>query len=132
MKKSLLFLVSLVFFAFNPGLFAQVTTEPAVPNASQKIKIIYDASKGTSGLKDCNCDVFIHIGAVTQGPASTTWSIVPFQWGTNDPKAKMTKVAGQANIYTYELTPDTFFDNPNGLTIYRLGLVFRNVDGTKD
>ncbi|HCH44851.1 MAG TPA: 1,4-alpha-glucan branching protein [Algoriphagus sp.] len=132
MKKSLLFLVSLVFFAFNPGLFAQVTTEPAVPNASQKIKIIYDASKGTSGLKDCNCDVFIHIGAVTQGPASTTWYIVPFQWGTNDPKAKMTKVAGQANIYTYELTPDTFFDNPNGLTIYRLGLVFRNVDGTKE
>ncbi|HAZ25339.1 MAG TPA: hypothetical protein DCY95_12570, partial [Algoriphagus sp.] len=44
----------------------------------------------------------------------------------------MTKVAGQANIYTYELTPDTFFDNPNGLTIYRLGLVFRNVDGTKE
>lgn len=30
------------------------------------------------------------------------------------------------------MTPNTFFDNPNGLTIFRLGLVFRNGDGSKE
>lgn len=113
-------------------LSAQVTTEPAVPNAGATVKIIYDASKGTTGLSNCNCDVYIHIGAVTAGPASTTWSIVPFQWGTANAAAKMTKVAGQANIYTYDLIPNTFFTNPNNLTIYRLGMVFRNADGSKE
>lgn len=111
---------------------AQLTTEPALPNAGAKVKLIYDASKGTTGLKDCNCDVYIHIGAVTAGPTSTTWNIVPFQWGTATAAAKMTKVAGQPNIYTYELTPNTFFTNPNNLVIHRLGMVFRNADGSKE
>ena len=113
-------------------LTAQVTTEPAVPNAGSAVKIIYDASKGTTGLKDCNCDVYIHIGAVTGSATSTTWSIVPFQWATTNAAAKMTKVTGQPNIYTFELTPNTFFANPNNLTIFRLGMVFRNADGTKE
>ena len=127
---------TLFFFTFCLLLglkgIAQVTTEPAIPNAGAAVKIIYDASKGTTGLKDCNCDVYIHIGAVTAGPTSTTWNIVPFQWGTATAAAKMTKVTGQPNIYTYELTPNSFFTNPNNLTIFRLGLVFRNADGSKE
>lgn len=119
-------------FLFGLKVLAQVTTEPAIPNAGATVKIIYDASKGTTGLKDCNCDVYIHIGAVTAGPASTTWNLVPFQWGTATPAAKMTKVTGQSNLYTYELVPNTFFTNPNNLTVYRLGLVFRNADGSKE
>ncbi|MFN3997319.1 alpha-amylase family glycosyl hydrolase [Algoriphagus sp.] len=126
-------LLSLVFlFCLNFSGFAQITTEPAVPSAASSVKIIYDATKGTAGLKDCNCDVYIHIGAVTGGPTSTTWTIVPFQWATTNPAAKMTKLDGQANIYTFELTPNTFFQNPNNLTIHRLGIVFRNGDGTKE
>lgn len=133
MNNRFLFSFLLLFSCLSSILsYSQVTTEPAVPNASGTVKIIYDASKGTTGLKDCNCDVYIHIGAVTQGPASTTWSIVPFTWGTSNPAAKMTKVAGQSNIYTFELIPNEFFDNPTGQTIYRLGLVFRNADGSKE
>ncbi|MFC3881707.1 alpha-amylase family glycosyl hydrolase [Algoriphagus namhaensis] len=124
--------LTLLYLVFSINLFAQVTTEPAVPRADEKVKIIYDASKGSGGLNNCNCDVYIHIGAVTESEQSTTWSIVPFAWATEDPDAKMTKVEGQNNIYTFELTPNDFFDNPNGLTIYRLGLVFRNGDGTKE
>ena len=127
----ILFFFSLCLLLGLKGI-AQVTTEPAVPNAGAAVKIIYDASKGTTGLKDCNCEVYIHIGAVTAGPTSTTWNIVPFQWGTSTAAAKMTKVTGQANTYTYELTPNSFFTNPNNLTIYRLGLVFRNADGSKE
>lgn len=125
------FFILSIFFC-GAQLHAQVTTDPAVPNAANPVKIIYDASKGTTGLRDCNCEVYIHIGAVTEGPASSTWSIVPFQWGTANPEAKMTKVPGEANLYTYELVPNEFFENPNGLTIYRLGMVFRNADGTRE
>ncbi|MBB6325458.1 1,4-alpha-glucan branching enzyme [Algoriphagus iocasae] len=132
MKFKNSFLVSFLLFLWSFGALAQVTTEPSVPNAAEKVTIIYDASKGTAGLKDCGCDVYIHVGAVTEGPESTTWSIVPFDWGTADAKAKMTKVEGEPNLYSYELTPNSFFDNPNGLTIYRLGLVFRNADGSKE
>ena len=127
----ILFFFSLCLLLGLKGI-AQVTTEPAIPNAGATVKLIYDASKGTTGLKDCNCDVYIHIGAITAGPTSTTWNIIPFQWGTATAAAKMTKVTGQPNTYTYELTPNSFFTNPNNLTIYRLGLVFRNADGTKE
>ncbi|MDG1276707.1 MAG: alpha-amylase family glycosyl hydrolase [Algoriphagus sp.] len=128
--KKFLPLFLLVFL--SQVAFAQVTTDPSVPNAGEKVRIIYDASQGSSGLKDCNCDVYIHIGAVTESASSTTWSIVPFTWATTDPNAKMTKVVGQTNQYYFELTPDSFFTNPNGLTIYRLGMVFRNGDGSKE
>ena len=132
MKKTLLALLLVLLVLVPERGWTQVTTEPPVPFAAQPVRIIYDATKGTSGLKDCNCDVYIHLGAVTESPASTTWSLVPFQWGTANPAAKMTKVEGQANLYTFELTPNSFFSNPNGLPIYRLGIVFRNADGSKE
>ncbi len=122
--------LSILLFLLSLGGFAQVVTEPVIARADQPLVITYDASKGTTGLNDCNCDVYIHIGAVTESAESTTWSIVPFAWGTEDPNALMTKVNGEDNLYTFELTPNEFFDNPNGLTIYRLGLVFRNGDGS--
>ncbi len=132
MKNRFSYFFLFIFFQAFSGVLAQVTTEPVLPVASQKVKIIYDASKGTTSLKDCNCDVYIHIGAVTESATSNTWSIVPFTWATTDLKAKMTKVSGQTNIYTFELVPNEFFTNPNGLNIYRLGMVFRNGDGTKE
>lgn len=63
-----------------------------MPNASEKVRIIFDGSQGSGGLKDCGCEVYIHIGAVTESATSTAWSIVPFEWATTDSKAKMTKV----------------------------------------
>lgn len=133
LMKNILFLSKIIFGLFlSFPLLAQVSTEPTIPNASESIKITYDASLGTTGLEDCNCDVYIHIGAVTEGPNSTTWSIVPFDWGQDIPEAKMSKVAGEDNLYTFELIPNEFFDNPSGQTIYRLGMVFRNVDGSRE
>jgi len=117
-----------VFFIFLLNLgFSQVTTEPAFPRADQKIKIIYDATKGTTGLKDID-PVYIHIGAVVAGPTSRTWAIVPFAWGTADPAARMVKTA--PNIWEWELTPNEFFKPSAGQTIYRLGIVFRNATGS--
>ncbi|MBW3468183.1 alpha-amylase family glycosyl hydrolase [Arthrospiribacter ruber] len=110
---------------------AQVTTIPSFPRADQNIKIIYDASQGTTGLADASA-VYVHIGAVVAGPNSTTWSIVPFQWGTDNPDALMTKVQGEDTLWEWEVTPNDFFDLEEGQVVYRLGLVFRNADGTRE
>lgn len=110
---------------------AQVTTIPSFPRADQNIKIIYDASQGTTGLADASA-VYVHIGAVVAGPNSTTWSIVPFQWGTDNPDALMTKVEGEDTLWEWEVTPNDFFDLEEGQVVYRLGMVFRNADGTRE
>ncbi|WP_113924820.1 DUF4961 domain-containing protein [Cognataquiflexum aquatile] len=117
-----------IFFLLNLSFgFSQVTTQPTFPRADQKIKIIYDATKGTTGLKDVD-PVYIHIGAVVAGPTSTTWAIVPFTWGTADPNARMVKTA--PNIWEWEFTPNEFFKPTASQTIYRLGMVFRNATGS--
>lgn len=119
-----------LFFLSAP-LYAQVTTVPGFPRADQNIKIIYDASKGTTGLIGVS-QVYIHIGAVIAGPNATAWEIVPTQWGTDDPKAKMTKVEGEDNIWEWEFVPNDFFEPAENQIIYRLGMVFRNVDGSRE
>ncbi|MBD8487186.1 T9SS type A sorting domain-containing protein [Echinicola sp. CAU 1574] len=118
----------LVLTCLATTLWGQVSTEPLFPRADAPLKIIYDASQGTSGLQGAQ-DVYVHIGAITAGANSTAWSIVPFEWGTADPAAKMTRVAGKADVWEYELTPNEFFEKEDGETIFRLGLVFRNADG---
>jgi len=129
MKKLLFTLFCL--FAFWAYSFSQITTVPGFPRADQNIKIIYDATKGTSGLQGVD-QVYIHIGAVLAGPTSTSWAIVPTQWGVDDPKAKMKKVEGESDLWEWELIPNDFFSPQSNQTIYRLGVVFRNVDGSKE
>lgn len=124
--------VSIIFLIFlSAPIYAQVTTVPGFPRADQDVKIIYDASKGTTGLVGAS-QVYIHIGAIVAGPTSTAWAIVPTQWGTDDAKAKMTKVEGEDNIWEWEFNPIEFFQPSENQTIYRLGMVFRNVDGSRE
>jgi 1,4-alpha-glucan branching enzyme len=128
--KKIILLFSL-FLLFYSSAVAQITTIPGFPRADSNVKIIYDATQGTSGLQGVN-QVYIHIGAITTGPTSTSWSIVPTQWGVDDPRARMKKVEGEENIWEFELVPNEFFNPTSGQTIYRLGVVFRNVDGTRE
>ncbi len=123
------FLIAVILIFSANNSFGQVITEPAFPKSDQKIKIIYDATKGTTGLRDVE-PVYIHIGAIIAGPTSTTWAIVPFAWGTDNPDARMSKVAGSSNLWEWELVPDELFGLQEGQVIFRLGMVFRNATGT--
>jgi len=125
--KSLLMLTFWLLAMAN--VMGQVTTEPAFPRADQRVKIIYDASQGTTGLEGVN-QVFIHIGAVIAGPTSTAWEIVPFAWGQDVEQARMTRVEG--DIWEYEFVPNELFNPTAAQTIYRMGMVFRNADGTRE
>ncbi|MCH7396427.1 alpha-amylase family glycosyl hydrolase [Belliella sp. DSM 107340] len=118
---------ALIFF-FWGNIQAQVTTVPGFPRADQKVKIIYDASQGTTGLAGVDA-VYIHIGAVIESPTSNTWSIVPFEWGTANQAALMSKVEGENNVWEWEIIPNEFFNPTGDQVIYRMGMVFRNAAG---
>ena len=44
---------------------SQVTTDPAMPIASQPVVITFHADEGTAGLKGYSGDVYAHTGVIT-------------------------------------------------------------------
>jgi len=83
-------------------------------------------------LKDCNCWMCTSIyGAGRILRLSTTWSIAHLL-GTTDLKGqKWPEWRGRQMLYMYELTPNDFFTNPNGLTMYRWEIVLEIGEGPK-
>ena len=110
---------------------AQVTTTPTCFSDTDEITIIYDATLGTSGLVGAT-KVYIHAGVITDSETGTSWQHVVGNWGADDGVGLMTKVPGATNKWEITLTPRTYFNVPSSETIYRLGMVFRNADGSKE
>ena len=114
-------------------VFAQVTSNPAIPTDTKTITITFDATQGTAGLKDFTGDVYAHTGVITnKSTSSSDWKYVIAPWATNLPKAKLIRVS--TNIYTFEISPDirSFYGVPTGETIKQLAFVFRSSDGLKE
>jgi hypothetical protein len=53
-------------------------------------------------------------------------------WGQDDGIGQMTKVPGEANKWEVSITPRNYYQVPAGTSVYRLGMVFRNADGSKE
>ena len=111
--------------------FSQVTTNPACFSDGDAVTIRYDATLGTTGLVGAT-KVYVHAGVIIDSPTSTNWQHVVGNWGQDDGVGLMTKVAGTTDIWEISFTPRTYFNVPTSEVIYRLGLVFRNADGTKE
>jgi glycosidase len=108
--------------------FAQIITlNPPFPSISDSITLIYDATQGSAGLKDCT-DIYIHTGVITAGPNSTSWSNVPMAWGSGDPRWKLTNLGN--NKFRFGFRPAPFYGIAANATVYRLGFVFRNRTGS--
>lgn len=115
-------------FGFGHQVFSQVVSiSPRFPKTTDSLTIIFDATKGNAGLKDCTA-IYIHSGVVTGGPTSTGWSNVPMQWGSADVKWRMTNLGN--NKFQIRYRPTTFYNILPTLTVYRLGFVFRNRTGS--
>ena len=128
------FLVLAAFLGLSLSSFGQlITFSPNFPTESDNITIIYDASKGSPGLKDCGCDVYIHTGVITDkstGPAD--WKYVKhssFNTPFND--VKMTSLGNNRHQITIN-NPRTFYGVPSTDKILKVTLVFRNADGSKE
>ena len=111
---------------------AQVTASPAPFTDATPVTLTYDATQGNAALKDFTGNVYIWTGVVTTGPTDTGWNFVKSpSFNQADPAAKMTRSATNPNLYTITFTPRTFYGVPAGTPIYRLGMIFKNADGTK-
>ncbi|WP_276374910.1 alpha-amylase family glycosyl hydrolase [Chryseolinea sp. H1M3-3] len=117
--KKILLLLSII----TTGAFAQVTVTPSFPTADEEITIVYDATRGTSGLVGA-AKVFIHAGVILSGPTGTGWENVQGDWGNPGAVGEMTSLGN--NKWQIKLTPRTYFNVDDGIPIYRIGMVFRS------
>ena len=133
MKK---ILYSLIAILVPILLTAQVVTvAPAFPKATDEVTITFDATQGTAGLKDCNCDVYLHTGVITSTSTSDSdWKHVVTSWGVANSAWKMTKVSGENNLYTYKISPsiNSYYSIGGGEIVKKMAFVFRNADGSKE
>ncbi|MEK7253233.1 MAG: alpha-amylase family glycosyl hydrolase, partial [Bacteroidota bacterium] len=134
MKFNLTLILSCLFAHL---LSAQILwTDPVFPKPSAPVTVFYDATQGTGGLANCNCDVYVHTGLITSASTSPSdWKHVPTTWGVANTAWKMTPVAGQPNVFSYLISPSIkSFYNVTDLNevIEQLAFVFRNADGSKE
>jgi 1,4-alpha-glucan branching enzyme len=131
MKKSLLLLL---FFTILNTIHAQVIeVDPAFPTDQDAIIITFNATEGSGGLAGYTGDVYAHTGVITSNSTgSSDWKYVVSDWGENDPKTKLTRIA--TDVYTLSLSPSIreYYGVPAAETIQQIALVFRSgvqVDG---
>lgn len=125
-------LAGLALLAISNSLFAQVTTQPSPAIESQSVKITFDATQGSAGLKEYTGDVYAHIGVITNlSTSGGDWKYVKAGWSENKPECKMTRTS--TNTYTLDLNPSirSYFGVPASEQIKQIALVFRSADGTK-
>ena len=124
-------LISFLLFASTLLSYGQVTIDPYCFGDEDEITIIYDATLGSSGLVGAS-KVYMHAGVITDSPTGTSWQHVVGNWAKDDGIGEMTRVSGESDKWEITLTPRTYFEVPSSETIYRLGMVFRNEDGSKE
>ena len=124
-------LVSLLVLPF-PGLAQIITTDPLFPLLEKPVKIYYDATMGTAGLKDYTGDVYAHTGVLTQNSSETwDWKYVKTGWDENTPENRMTRIS--ENLYSLDIDPSilAYYGVPDEEVVTHLAFVFRNSDGSK-
>ncbi len=109
-----------------------VTVSPAEFGSTNSITITYDAEASEpAGALVGAPKVYMHSGVITV-ENGTSWELVVGNWGQDDGIGQMTKVPGEANKWEISITPRNYYQVPAGTSVYRLGMVFRNADGSKE
>ena len=109
-----------------------VTTTPDFPTENDEVTIVFDATKGTAGLKGFTGDVYAHTGVITdKSTKPEDWKYTVADWGINLPKAKMTRLGNDK--WELKITPTLreYYAVPSGETIKQMCFVFRSSDGLK-
>lgn len=124
MKKNLLLFILAFIGITAASAQGTVSTVPATLNANEQGKIIFEAAP-SSPLYNYSGDVYVHIGVVD----GSTWNYVPADWDENIEKCRMTREGSAKWSITLSPTIREWF----GATtpVKKIGVVFRNEDGTK-
>lgn len=128
--KRLIFYCVLGFVA-SFALSAQiVTVDPVFFDIDDKITITYDASQGSRGLVGVT-QVYAHTGVIRSSTGAGNWQNVVGNWGTDDPKVKMTSIGGDK--HQLEIDIRSFYGLGSAINdVTELAFVFRNADGSKE
>ncbi|WP_298417368.1 alpha-amylase family glycosyl hydrolase [uncultured Kordia sp.] len=127
MKKKLhILLLLLTGFAYG-----QVTITPTPFEVSQMITITVDINSTATdcdGISNPN-KVYMHSGV---GPNSNPWTYVTGNWGQDDGVGEMTDMGG--GLWQIQIVPETHYGltTAQAATITRMGMVFRNENGTQE
>ncbi|GAA4380211.1 alpha-amylase family glycosyl hydrolase [Hymenobacter koreensis] len=124
-------LLGLLLLLISGAVQAQVvTTQPVFFRETDPVTIIFDASQGNGALAGFTGPVYIWTGVVTNLSATnTSWRHVKSpSFGTADPAAEMTSLGN--NRWSITFTPRTFYPVPANETILRLGMIFKNANGS--
>lgn len=106
--------------------------EPADAKQNEEITVYFNAARGNGALKDFSGNVYAHTGVLTpESTSSSNWKH-DSSWGDNDAKYKFTRSASDPNIYSWTITPSTFYGLYSGETITDLCFVMRSEDNTKE
>jgi 1,4-alpha-glucan branching enzyme len=107
---------------------AQITTDPQLPVATQKVTITFNSSE-ESRLGYFTGDLYAHTGVGIEGKGN--WHNIvggPNSWGENDVQPKLTHKGN--GIYELEITPDinSFYSVASGEKVINMSFVFRSAD----
>src|SRR5690554_5176316 len=100
---------------------AQITTNPHLPVASQKVTIVFDSST-ESRLGYFTDELYVHTGVIIEG--SNEWQNVIGNWGNNTQQPQLTYIGD--GIYELEIEPDinSFYSVPAEEKVVRMAFVF--------
>lgn len=118
----------IIFFLLSRFVFAQITTDPALPIDNKAVIITFDSSKD-SRLGFFTSDLYAHTGVIIYG--NTDWQHVIGSWGNNTTQPKLTNLGN--GIYELSITTDiiSYYSVASNETVQKIALVFRSADGTK-
>ncbi len=120
--------LGLLFLMLPVVVESQVTCLPVFPKTDDDVTITFDATQGNGALAGAS-PVYAHMGVITnQSNSPADWKYVKTTWGVADPNGAMTNVG--PNLWTKAFNIRAFFGIPQGETVLKLALVFRNTDGS--
>ena len=126
--KRICCVVFLFFWVYS--ITAQIVTiEPVFFTIDSTITITYDATQGSGGLRGV-AQVYAHTGVITSSGGAGNWQRVQGEWGTDDPKVKMTNIGNDKHQLTYNIRD--FYSLSGDPGVVQLSFVFRNVDGSRE
>lgn len=134
MKKYTLTILILLLAILGQAQIVTTTPSFVIKGYPGEIKIVYDATLGTAGLKDyAGTDgVYAHIGVISsESTSNSDWKHAP-AWGDNSAKYKLTSLGN--NKWELAITPNmaSYFSLNTGEVVNKLAMVFRNGLKTKE
>jgi hypothetical protein len=114
---------------------AQITYTPSFPTDKDTIKVVFDATQGSGGLKSYTTgDVYVHIGLITSNSTTTSdWKYVnptsaggSSAWGVNTTETKCTRLTSTTYSYTINGARSFFHVTDTTEIIKQIAFVFRS------